>query len=103
MRGKLGASQSDEEFVRAADEVLRHIQAEHGCAAVAAIGTSERRTVVMIAITAHRTGAGDRDAVVAAVKGEFPNSRAATLAAYVYSLTVTLDHILDAQEKGSQG
>lgn len=101
MRGKVHGSQSDEEFVRAADEVLRHLELEHGLAPVVNMTTSIRRTVVSIRIVARNRGSSDPERVVAAVQGEFPNSRASTLAAYVYALTVSLDHTVDAQERAS--
>lgn len=103
MKGKVGASQSDEEFVRAADEVMRHIGIEHGCVVTAVVSSSVRRTVVSVALVAHPAEGNDRERVQAATRGEFPNSRASTLAAYIYALSVTLDHILDSQESASAG
>lgn len=102
MKGKISAGQSDEEFVRAADEVMRHIQTEHGCSVAAAVGTSVRRTVVTIRIVAHEGPVAAPERIRGAVQGEFPNSRAGTLAAYLYSLCVMLDHTLDAQDNAAR-
>lgn len=96
MRGKYEKGQADEEFVRAADEVVRHIGVEHACVAVARLGASEQRTVLAIRVTAMSTATDSLGAQVAAVEGHFPNSRAATLAAYVFALLTSLDHMLDS-------
>jgi len=95
-RSKGASWASDEEFVRAADEVMRHIEIEHDLRLSTVISTSERRTVLTIRITAHFRDGAAPEAAVGAVQGHFPNSRAGTLAAYLFSLLTMLDHTLDA-------
>ena len=98
-RGKLHNYQGDEEFVRAADEVLRHIAQVHGLHATVQAVSSERRTVVRVSVTAHAQEKGGTIRAVAAVSDDFPNARASTLAACVFALTVKLDHVIDAGEE----
>jgi len=90
---------SDEEFVRAADEVLRHIEVEHNLAVVVNISTSVRRTVLSVRIVCHYRDDPRKEWVVAAVQGDFPNVRAGTLASYLFALSTSLDHTLDAQDR----